>query len=282
MDRIQTRSHFIRRAAFPAFLALLLTAAAGISQGVIQLPIKLQPKSKPALVVPAVIRRTLPPITHPELLQRTSLAHIFVKTTPNRIFRPGEQVSLTVNAYDAKTGAQLAGLPVTIGNLRGVTSKPMLLTMTANNSQHCGHIDNQQFCLNVLTPPIGVVTAPPDRYPGGGGNFTLWVLVPKLRVGVVGGSVLRPSASFTVSAVDARTGQAVPNAEVLMNGKPLGPTNRPITYSLGPVSQIHPRTSKGMTTLPAAFGPILIVRAPGYSDELVHYVLSNAQSPVVR
>lgn len=84
------------------------------------------------------------------------------------------------------------------------------------------------------------------------------------------------TAKFTVSAVDARTHQAVSSAEVLMNGKLLGPTNRSITYPLNAVAPLRARSRLGLETLPASFGPILIVRAPGYSDEIVHYVLSSA------
>lgn len=238
-----------------------------------------QLQSKPATpaVVPPVIQRTLPPITHPELLRPNPQPHIFIKTLPNRAFRPGEQVSLTVNAFDARSGLQLAGLPVAIGSTRGVTSKPIRLTVTVSSAQRCGMIGGQKFCLNVLTTPSGVVAAPADRYPGGGGNFTLSVVLPKLLVGMTGGSVLRPgTTTFTVSALDAHTHQPVPSAQVLMNGQAVGAANRPITYPLNAVAPLRARSRLGLETLPASFGPILIVRAPGYSDEIVHYALSSA------
>jgi hypothetical protein len=238
-------------------------------------PPQLKP-TLPPVVVPAVIHRTLPPITHPELLRPNPQPHIFVKTLPNRAFRPGEQVSLTVDAFDSKTGAQLTNAPVSIGNVRGVTGTPIPLTVYVSSTQRCGAIGGQQFCLNVLAPPSGQVLVPTSQYPGGGGNFTLSVVLPRLLVGVVGSPVLRPGAStFTVTAVDARTHQPAPGAEVLVNGKPLGPANRPITHPLIAVAPLRAKSRLGLETLPASFGPILIVRAPGYSDEIVHYVLSS-------
>ncbi|PYT96583.1 MAG: hypothetical protein DMG38_23230 [Acidobacteria bacterium] len=259
-------------------LAMLVAVGTNISGGIIRPPIhSLQVQLKPAqpVVVPPVIQRTLPPITHPELLRSNPQPHIFVKTSPNRAFRPGEQVLLTVNAFDAKTGAQLDGAPVTIDIARGVTGRPIPLTIGLTMARRCGSMGGQPFCLNVLTPPSGQVMTPVNQFPGGGGAFTLSVVRPTLLVGVAGSPVLRPgTATFTVSAVDARTRQPVAGAEVLVNGKSLGPANRPITYTLNAAAPLRATSRLGLETLPASFGPILIVRAPGYSDEIVHYVLS--------
>lgn len=260
-------------------LATLVAVTTNISGGIIRPSIhSLQVQLKPAqpVVVPPVIQRTLPPITHPELLRSNPQPHIFVKTFPNRAFRPGEQTSLTVNAFDAKSGKQLAGLPVTIGNAHGVTAKPIPLTIALITAQRCSTVGGQPFCLNVVTGPSGQVIVPSSQYPGGGGNFTLSVVRPTLLVGVTGSPVLRPgTATFTVSAVDARSHQAVAGAEVLVNGKSLGPANHPITYTLNAAAPLRATSRLGLEILPASFGPVLIVRAPGYSDEIVHYVLSN-------
>lgn len=261
---------------FTLFLAGTANFPGGVTRAQTTNP---QLHSKPAapVAVPSVIQRTLPPITHPELLRPNPLPHIFVKTVPNRAFRPGEQVLVTVNAFDAKTGKQLAGLPVTIGKAHGVTSEPIPLTIALTTAQRCSSVGGQPFCLNVLTPPSGQVIAPSSQYPGGGGNFTLSVARPTLLVGLTGRPVLQPGiATFTVSAVDARTHQAVAGAEILVNGKPIGAANRPITYPLNAVAPLRARSRLGLETLPASFGPILIVRAPGYSDEIVHYMLSRA------
>lgn len=265
---------------FLAWLTLVLAAPANFPGGLTRTQTtNPQVPSKPATptVVPPVIQRTLPPITRPDLLQRNAQPHIFIKTFPNRAFLLGEQISLTVSAFDAKTGMQLTGLPVTIGNVSGSTFTPIPVTVTVSSTKRCGNMGGQQFCLNLLTPPRGVVAVPPDRYPGGGGNFMLSVVLPRLLVAVAGGPVLRPgTATFTVSAVDAHTHQAVPGAQVLMNGQTLGPANYSITYPLKAVAPLRPTTRLGLETLPASFGPIMIVRAPGYSDEIVHYVLSSA------
>lgn len=267
------------RAIFLPIMILLGTATNLSGQSVVQQSKNPPPqlKATPPVVVPSVVRRTLPPILHPELLRPNPQPHIFVKTLPNRAFRPGEQVSMILNAFDAKTGKPLAGLPVTIGNVHGVTGKPFTMTVHVSATQRCGAIGGQQFCLNVLAGPSGQVVVPATQYPGGGGNFTLSVVLPRLLVGMLGASVLRlGTATFTVSAVDARTHQAVSSAEVLMNGKLLGPANRPITYPLNAVAPLRARSRLGLETFPASFGPMLIVRAPGYSDEIVHYVLSSA------
>jgi hypothetical protein len=234
-------------------------------------------------IVPSrAVLRILPSITRPELLQRNPQPHIFVKTFPNRAFRPGERVDLRVDAFDAKTGAQLHGLPVVIGNVRGVTSRPISLTVALTSTPHCGAVGGRQFCLNVLTPPSGTVI-PGTNYPGGGGNFTLSVVIPKLLVGVAAAQAQQPgTATFTVSALDAHTRQPVPSAEVFVNGTPVSPANRPMTYQLNATARLQPRGRLGIETLPASFGPPLIVRAPGYSDEIVQYVLRNATSPVRR
>jgi hypothetical protein len=53
-----------------------------------------------------------------------------------------------VEAFDSKRGAQLVGLPVAIGDVRGVTSKPIPLTIAVTSIQRCGLMGAQQFCLN--------------------------------------------------------------------------------------------------------------------------------------
>jgi hypothetical protein len=255
-----------------------LHTAAGLVRSPINPPqLQLQtpgPPHPPLQVVSRVVLRILPPNTRPELLQPNPRPHIFVKTFPNRTFRPGERVELRVDAFDAKTGAQLPELPVVIGNVRGLTSKPIPLTLALTYKQQCSAVGGQPFCLNVLAPPTGTVIAPATNYPGGGGNFGLSVVMPKLLVGIAGALVLRPGiATFTVSAVDAQTHQPVPTAEVFMNGKAVAPANRPMTYQLNAAAPLRTKGRLGIETLPASFGPPLIVRAPGYSDEIVHYVL---------
>jgi hypothetical protein len=73
-----------------------------------------------------------------------------------------------------------------------------------------------------------------------------------------------------------KTHVPVPGAKVLAGEKPIGPANQAITYPLVEFSRLQVKSSVGPGTFKASFGPPLIVRAPGYSDEFVHYVLSSA------
>jgi Heterokaryon incompatibility protein Het-C len=232
-----------------------------------------------AVVIPAVIRRTLPPITRPELLRPNPQPHIYVKMSPNRAFRPGERVALTVEAFDAKTGNALPGLPLSIGNMKGVTWKPIELTIALSTKQRCGSISGQSFCVNEVAPPSGQVMPPVAQYPGGGGSFTLSVVVPRMLVAMKGGPALRPGTTgttqFEITAVDAQTHAPVPGAQVFKGAVLVGPANQPISHPLGEISRLQAKGRAGLETFKASFGPHLIVRAPGYSDVLVHYILSS-------
>jgi hypothetical protein len=228
--------------------------------------------------------------------------HIYVKLFPNRAFKVGEHVDLTVEAFDAGTGQVLRDLPVVIGNIRGTTGRPIPLTIGLSTSQHCYSVQGQTFCLNAVIPPSGYVVTPNGSYPGGGNNFTLSAVMPKLIVTVAGGNAVQPGAALTVSAVDARTRQPVAGAKVLRadvlsntriapqqpvaTSTPVGDANRPIVNVVREVGPIQVKRRIGTEirteTLPASYGPPLIVSAPGYSDELVRYVFGNPGSPVKR
>lgn len=270
--RMSWRAMFLRLAVLNLVAPIAVSASFAQAQATSpQLPLK------PAgVTVPAVVQRTLPALTHPELLQPNPQPHIFVRTLPNRAFRPGEQISLVVIAFDAKTGAQLQGLPVAIGNVTGVTSRPIPFTVSVLSTQHCGVISGQQYCLNVLAGPSGTVAAPADKYPGGGGNFKLSVLLPRLLVRVAGGPILPTgTTTFTVSALDAHTHQPAAGAQVLMNGSPISSANQTIAYAPTPLAPLRTTNRLGVQTLAQAVGPIMVVRAPGYSDEIVHYVIAS-------
>lgn len=242
------------------------------------LPVTVNP-SLPTLaaMVRPVVMRTLPPITRPELIQPNPQPHIFVRVAPNQVFSIGEQTTIVVSAFDAQTGAPLAGLPVAIGNVRGATGAPIPLTLQPQAQQRCGSYGGQPFCLNLWVSPSGTVMAPADRYPGGGGQFTISVAIPKMLVSLAAGPAIKPgTASFSVVAVDAQTRRPVPGAEVLVGGKPIGPANQPIKFPLNAVAPFRPSVRTGVETLAAGHGPPLIVRAAGYSDALVHYAISSA------
>jgi hypothetical protein len=255
----------------------------------------------PHIALEPTFARILPAFTHPELVKPNPKPHIFVKLSPNRAFKVGEQVKLEVDALDAASGAALRGLPVAIGNFRGVTGTAIPMTIALSQAVRCASPAGQTVCLNMLAPPAGVVTAPADRYPGGGGNFSLSVVVPQLVATVPGGRPIVPGSQFTVSALDPRTQQPVPGAMVIRIDQPqnprmtpqqlaatevvIGAANRPLPYTLKVLGTLQPKRRVGVTiqaeALPASYGSPLIVRAPGYSDQLVHYVIGK-QAMAVR
>jgi hypothetical protein len=265
-----------------------VTAGATLQRLTPPLPVKTPPlttaqltvsPSLPTLasMVRPVVMRALPPITRPELIRPIVQPHIFVRVAPNRAFRIGEQATIVVSAFDASTGAPLAGLPVAIGNVRGATAAPIPLTVQPQAQQQCGTYSGQPFCLNEWVSPSGVVMAPTDRYPGGGGQFTISVLIPKLLVSLAAGPAIKPgTGSFKVVAVDAQTRQTVPGAAVFIGTKLIGPANQPINLPLSATAPFRPSGRAGVETLAAVHGPPLIVRASGYSDALVHYAISSA------
>lgn len=230
-----------------------------------------------AAMIRPVVMRTLPPITRPELIQPNTQPHIYVRIAPNQVFRIGEQATVVVSAFDAQTGVPLTGLPVAIGAVRGATAAPIPLTVQPQAQQRCGSYGGQPFCLNQWVSPSGTVMAPADRYPGGGGQFTISVAIPKMLVSLASGSAVKPgTASFTVVAVDSLSLQAVPGARVLAGGKLIGAANQPIRFPLSAITPFRPSGRAGLETLAASHGPPLIVQAPGYSDALVHYAISSA------
>ena len=261
---------------------------------------RFQTQAPPRVAIEPAFVRALPALTHPELVKPNPKPHIFVKLSPNRAFKNGEQVKLEVDAFDATSGAALRGLRVTIGNFGGVTGTAIPMTIALSQSIRCASPSSQTVCLNVLAPPAGVVTAPADRYPGAGGNFTLSVVVPQLVATVPGGRPIIPGSQFTVTALDARTQQPVPGAKVIRIDQPqnarmtpqqlaatevvIGDANRPLPYTLKVLGTLQPKRRIGVAiqaeTLPAFYGSPLIVRAPGYSDQLVHYVIGKQATAI--
>ena len=261
---------------------------------------RFQNQTPPRVAVLPGFLRALPALTHPELVKPNPKPHIFLRLTPNRAFRIGEQVKLEVDAFDASSGAALRGLPVLIGSFRGVTGTPIPITIALNQAVRCAAPAGQPICLSVLAPPTGTVTAPADKYPGAGGNFSLSVVIPQLVATIPGGRPLIPGSQFTVSALDARTHQPVAGAKVIRIDQPqnarmtpqqlaatevvIGNANSPLPYTLKELGALQPRRRVGPTiqseSLPASFGSPLIVRAPGYSDQFVHYVIGKPTSPV--
>lgn len=242
------------------------------------LPVTINP-SLPSLaaMVRPVVMRTLPPITRPELLRPITQPHIFVRVSPNQVFRIGEPTTIVVSAFDAQNGAPLAGIPVAIGSVRGITAAPIPVAVQPQAQRLCGTYGGQPFCLNQWVSPSGAVLAPADRYPGGGGQFTLSVAIPKMLVSLAAGPAIKPgTATFTVVAVDAQTRQPIAGARVLVGGKAIGAANQPIAFPLSATAPFRPSSRAGIETLAAAHGPPLIVQAPGYSDALVHYAISSA------
>ncbi|HEY2675792.1 MAG TPA: HET-C-related protein [Steroidobacteraceae bacterium] len=215
------------------------------------------------------------PLSHPELLQRDSRPRIYVIVSPNRAFHPGEQVQLEVDAYDASSGVPIPGMPISIGSVRGTTGTPLALTIPTPMAQRCANHGGQSVCLNDFTALVGNVADPAGRYPGGGGQFSLSIVAPRLQVSMIGGpALLAGAANFTVSAVDSQTGRPVSGATVALAGRVIGPANVPLSNKWPALSPNVNRPDTAST--PVSLGPPMTVSAPGYGDALVHYYLLPA------
>ena len=229
-----------------------------------------------AAAAPSPISRFLPPIRHPELVPRETRPHIFVRVIPRRAVQPGETITVRVDAFDAQNGAPLPGLPVTLGNIRATTMTPFNVAVPAPHAQRCGTHGGSAFCVDAAVPMTGVVI-PPAGYTGGGGAFAITVAAPKIVAFIAGKTPVVNAGANTlvVSAVDQRTGQAVPNAVVLLNGQAVGPANQPITINLpAPPALVLPGPTGGQRQ-PYGMGPAMVARAPGYPDALVRYAINT-------
>ena len=225
-----------------------------------------------ASVKPAFAQRVL---SHPELLTRDPRPRIFVKIAPNRAFRPGERVSIRVDAFDARTGEPVAGMPVSVGTQRGVTGAPFALTVPAAASSRCTIHGGERVCIATPAALAGTVDDPAGRYPGGGGRFSLSIIAPRLQATILGGPAVTPDApGFTVSAVDSASGKPVVGAEVLVAGRLVGPANKPLALRL-------PSPPPAPSAVgPVALGPSIVVRAPGYGEQLVNYFVVPRGTPM--
>lgn len=219
------------------------------------------------------------PLSRPELVQRDGRPRIFVIVSPNRAFRPGEQVQLRVDAFDAATGAAVAGMPLTIGSVRGVTATPFALTIPVPSAQRCANYGGQNVCLNSFAALSGNVDDPAERYPGGGGQFSLSIVTPRMQVAIAGGPALLPStATFSVSAVDSQSGRPIAGATVALGGQLIGPANAPLSYKF-PAPPLGVKTL-GTPSSAVQLGAPMTVAAPGYEDELVNYFVVPPGTPL--
>jgi len=213
------------------------------------------------------IRVPLPPPA--AMLER----HAYVQVTPRKVFRAGEHVELAIKVFDKHTGEPLNGAPVEIGNVRGVTFKPVAVTISLASEQRCGSFAGQRYCLNRLVPQAGHVILPAG-YPPADGNFTIPTIVPQLLVSVPNGGLLNgQTTALTVFARDAQTRRPVQNGTILLAGTPIGPANRMIAHKPVPVGSVRVRTKPEFQHTAALLGHPMILRVPGYSDELVRYAI---------
>ena len=218
------------------------------------------------------------PLSRPELLQHDPRPSIFVAVSPNRAFHPGEQVQIRIDAFDAASGALVPGMPFTIGSVHGTTGTPIALAIPMQTGQRCAIHGGQNVCLKAFTALSGNISDPAGRYPGGGGQFSLSIVAPRLRAAIAGGPALLPGAAFSVSAVDSQSGRPVPGATVAVAGRVIGPANLPLSYKLTPPPPLANRSGAAPSDVP--LGPPMIVAAPGYGDELVHYYVVPAGTPL--
>jgi len=250
----------------------------GIAFGNLQIPrnIILAP---PTIVAPHKIYEN-GPIARPAITGIASIAiptiarHAFIRVSPGKVFRPGEHAQVIIEAFDKQTGDPIANAPVEIETVRGVTFKPIALTVELSQQQRCGAIQGQRFCLNRLVPPPGHVQLPAG-YPPADGNFIIPTIVPQLLVEVPNQGLLQgPGSALTVFVRDAQTHNLVRTGTLLAAGAPIGPVNRTIIHKLAPVGTLRLRTKPELQNTAARLGPPLIVRVPGYSDELVRYAIA--------
>lgn len=243
-------------------------------------PLLLNPRPPPAQLAaiaatPAFRSR---PLSHPELLQHDPRPSIFVAVSPNRAFHPGEQVQVRIDAFDAASGALVPGMPFTIGSMHGITGTPIALAIPMPIGQRCAIHGGQNVCLKAFTDLSGNVSDPAGRYPGGGGQFSLSIVTPRLQVAIAGGPALLPGATtFRISAVDSQSGRPVPGATVAVAGRVIGPADSPLSYKFPPLPVAN-RSGAAPSDVP--LGPPMIVAAPGYGDELVHYYIVAAGTPL--
>ena len=236
------------------------------------------PPARSAAIVPAPLAAQRP-LSHPELLLRDPRPRFFATVSPNRAFRPGERVQLRVDAYDAASGAPLSGMPVRIGAGRGTTGTPFDFTIPASAQPRCINHDGPTVCLGTFASVPGKVDDPAGRYPGGGGEFSLSITAPHLRVMLNGGPAVLPgTTAFNVSALDSQSDRPVAGATVLVADRIIGPANAPLTYSFPVPAPVGPPPLAAPSVV--MLGAPMIVRAPGYSDELVHYYVVPPGTPL--
>jgi len=214
--------------------------------------------------------RTSPP---PAVLER----HAYIQVAPRRVFRSGERAELVIKAFDRLTGEALNGAPVEIGNVRGLTFKPISLTVSLASERQCSTFAGQDYCLNRLVPPAGRVILPAS-YLATDGNFIIPTIVPQLLVSISNGGLLNSQASaLTVFARDAQTRRPVQNGTVVVANTPIGQANRMIIHRPVPVGTLRVRTKPESLNKAALLGHPMILRVPGYSDEVVRYAIASPQ-----
>jgi hypothetical protein len=224
---------------------------------------------KPSIADPNGLRR-LPP---PAIFER----HAYVQVAPKKVFHAGEHTELVIKAFDRLTGEPLNGAPVEVGNVRGLTFKPIALTIGLGSEQQCSSLAGQKYCLNRIVPPAGRVILPAG-YPAAEGNFIIPTIVPQLLVSVSNGGLLNGQTNtLTVFARDAQTRRPIQNGTVVLADRPIGQANRMIIHRPVPVGSLRVRARPEFQNKAALLGRPMVLRVPGYSDEVVRYAIASPQ-----